>query len=177
MSDGLNDVARDEKRIKCFYGYLEAIITYLKNPTFQSLNDVVKAARITDSVRGGYWGAAPTDLEACAKERVQKLREYDKEEWTKILAEALNTRMFRSLKSLSPFSDQILVHVDYGVGFVRLEGEVEALIASIIEIKKGWRTYDCDDYVVILPKPDIKDAEVFWLRCGIDGVYGPRAVI
>ena len=51
MSDGLSDVARDERRTECFYGYLEAIITYLKNPTDQNLNNVVTAARTTDSMR------------------------------------------------------------------------------------------------------------------------------
>lgn len=122
----------------------------------------------------GYF-SGPINFSENLEKKLARLRNQDKEEWAKLLGGHIGSPYFSELKKLSPFAGKILIYVDYGMGFVEIFGDMENWVNALIRGKKNWKTHDCDDYLVALPKPDEKDAEVFWLRCGISGVNGPRS--
>ena len=176
MGDALTDIARDGRRAENFYSFLGLLEKYLEadTRTDDMLQKVLKAAQNTDDVRGGYFGGS-TDISQGLAEKIELLIAGDKYVWAWLLAIADESSR-DSLKKLSPFRDMMVIHVDYGCGFVTFRGDLESFIASLIRTKKNWKTYDADDYLVVLPTPAIENAEVFWLRCGIGGVNGPRGV-
>ncbi len=175
MSDALTDIARDEQRGRLYGSYPEALKAFLTNPTDENKKEVIRMAEETDSVKGGYWGGR-TSLSNDVETTISKLQEGDKTVWAKFLFSLKDQHDFQAFKLLSPFADKLLIAVNYGCGFVNFHGELEPLIASIIRDGKGWKTYDADDYVVALDKPDTENAEVFWVKCGILGVSEAREV-
>jgi hypothetical protein len=176
MSDALTDIARDGQRARSFYSFLELLEDYLKaeNRTEDMLQKVIQAAQVTDAVRRGYFSGS-TNISQDLAEKIKLLIAGDKHTWAWLLAMVDGTSRDR-LKELSPFKGMIVIHVDYGCGFVTFKGDFEPFIGNLIRQQKGWKTYDADDYLVVLPTPAIEGAEIFWLRCGIGGVDGPRGV-
>lgn len=81
--------------------------------------------------------------------------------------------IYRRLKAISPFRDSFFIKVDYGCGFVTFRGELEEFFTKFIKEKKGWKTYDCDKYLVVLPVPKTKEIEVIWLSSSVNP-DGPR---
>ncbi|MFH1978986.1 MAG: hypothetical protein ABII97_01185 [Patescibacteria group bacterium] len=178
MSDALTDIVRDQRRGWNYHNFLGVLTDYLeKKPDDRKLlGQVVEAAENTDAVRGGYWGGQ-TRLSMGIKEKVKLLREGDRTEWAKLLAQTVSDpSIYQRLKVISPFPDALLVHVDYGCGFVTIKGELEKFFTKLIRDQKGWKTYDADKYAVILPLPETENVEIIWLDCGIGGVDGPREV-
>ena len=180
MSDALTDIARDQRRGRNYYGFLTLLTDYLekKADDKELLGQVIEAAKDTDAVGGGYWGGR-TQLSVSLEERIRLLRESDRTEWAKLLAQTSSEpSVYQRLKAISPFPAALLVQVDYGCGFVTFKGELEEFFAKLIRNQKGWQTYDCDEYLVVLPMPDTKEAEIIWLNCdsGISGGKGPRLV-
>lgn len=178
MSDALSDIAADERRGRNFASYLSCVKEYLLNPTKENFKKAVEGARNTDSVSRGYWGGR-TYLSKDIKNHLKKLQKGDKEEWAKFLSRLRGSSWdyrLQEFKKLSPFKDKFVLFVDYGRGFVTIKGELESLVSQIVRQGKNWKTYDADDYFIAIPKPDVKEAETFWLRCGIMGVNGPREV-
>lgn len=180
MSDGMSDIARDEERGELFQFYLLKVKKYVLNPDLNTFKAVVEAAEETDSVGRGYWGGR-SNLKCNIENHLNGLVSEDKTiketEWAKLLGLAIRTPQFQMLKALSPFTDNMIVSVDYGMGFVHIEGFefFKHLISKAIK-NQGMKTYDCDDYLVIMPPIEIKPEEIkaVWLRCGISGVNGPR---
>lgn len=173
MSDALTAIARDQRRGRCFSQYLEAVCRFLEKPTAANKKATVEAARETDEVRGGYF-SGQISLADGIGEILEKLRSGDKQTWAKFLFRLKDSHDLKVLKKLSPFAGQLLVSVDYGCGFVSFYGDWAPFIASIIAKDKGWKVYDADNYVVALPIPDAKKAEVFWIGCGASGPSIPK---
>ncbi len=174
MSDALTDIARDNARGEAYEKYLGALKAFLVYPTTRRKWDVVKAAEAVDIVRGGYWSRGQTTLASRLEERLTALVSGDKDAWAKLLSAIKGGPLFGDFKDISPFKGKLLISVDYGQGFVTLDGDIKEFVASLIRAK-NWRAYDCDRYLVALEQPCTKDAEVLWMSCGIGGVRGPRA--
>lgn len=175
MSDALTDIACDQRRGRLYGSYLEALKAFLTNSTAENRSEVIKMAKETDSIRGGYWGGQ-SSLSENIEEIISKLQEGDKDTWAKFLFSLKDLHDFRKFKLFSPFADKLLIAVDYGCGFVSFHGELEPFIASLIHSDRSWKTYDADDYIIALDEPNTEDVEVFWVSCGIGGVSGPREV-
>lgn len=174
MSDGMTDVARDMRRGKALEGYFEAIAEYLKDQTETALQNVVAAAQDADAVPRGYFSGS-TNVQAKLQERMQALVQGDASAWAKLLWQCYNSYPhYQNLKALSPYKDKLFVLVDYGMGFATLKGDVQGIFDTLIR-KRGWKTYDCDTYAVMMPEPLHEGVEIAWLDCGIGGVRGPRA--
>lgn len=181
MTDALSEIARDKQRAEYFEKFVRAALEYIQKPARRNLKASLKAAGETDSVVGGYWSKAATNLLEGLENRLRKLSKGDKEEWARFLWLVQDELNFKEIKALSPFKNQLTIFVDYGHGFVhnRVAGLQDAL-NRIIREKYGWTIYDCDKYVVVLPNLSTEkiegEAEVFWISCGIRGVSGPRTV-
>lgn len=180
MSDALNDIARDEQRQEFLNEYLFRVKKYILNPNQDTFKAVVKAAEMTDLVDNGYFGVRTNiseNIENHLKGLISKDKTVKETEWAKLLSLAIHTYRFNELKAMSPFADKMIFLVDYGMGFVNIRGPewLKDTIAKAIK-NHGMKTYDCDDYLVIMPKIEIKTEEIkaIWLRCGISGVNGPR---
>jgi hypothetical protein len=167
MSDGLTDVARDQRRGRCYDEYLESIRVFLGDPTDENRQKALLGAKNTDAVPSGYFGGR-TELESKAEALLADLQGGDKSAWAKFLFSLKDSRDFRIFKEISPWKDQLLIAVDYGCGFVHFHGDIEPFMRSIIN-GKDMRTYDADDYLVVLPKIAVEETEVFWVRCGASG--------
>lgn len=178
MSDALTAIARDKERNKNCCHFLNLLARYLKKEAEDEklLNQVIKAAEKTDAVKGGYFGSQ-THFSKGLKERIHLLKKDDEAEWVKLLIQGdLEKSLYRRLKAISPFPNSILILVDYTRNAIYLNGEIGEFITEIIEKNAGYKTYDCDRYAVILPKPEIKKAKVIWRSCGIMGIGGPRKI-
>ncbi len=180
MSDGLTDIVRDEERGWRFGFFLIKVKEYVKNPNSDTLKIAIEAAESVDFVRRGFWGDR-TNLGDNCENYLQRLIANDavikETEWAKLLGMAINSLQFKELKALSPFSDKMVIFVDYGMGFVNIKGFefIDGFISEAIK-KQDMKTYDCDKYLVIMPPMEIKSEKIkaVWLRCGISGVNGPR---
>ena len=168
MSDALSDIARDQRRGQRYMSYLDTIRVFLAKPTKKNRQAVSKVALNTDQVQRGYFSDR-TSLAEQVDVLLSGLKSGDKRIWAKFLFSLRDNWEFQKFKKLSPFTGQLLISVDYGCGFVNFHGDLEHFIADIIAKGKGWKTYDADDYVVVLPMPNTKRAKVFWIRCGISG--------
>ena len=174
MSDAFTDAARAQRRLDQFELYVGAIYDYLRNPDRNTLDKVITTAHIIDSREG-------TKLSDELPKILLQLTIGDgpvdtpikKAAWAKLLFKAQDSDYFNRLKKLSPFKDQIVAFVDYGMGFVRFHGDVNRLFSKPIA-DKGWQTFDCDKYVVVMPEPKPEDVQVFWTGSGICGIKGPR---
>lgn len=179
MSDGSSDIARDQERGELFNYYLFKVKEYILNPNQSTFKVVVEAAEEVDSVRRGWVGE--TNLRGNIENHLKGLISEDKAiketEWAKLLGSAMNRFQFQELKALSPFSNNTVVFVNYGMGFVNIKGFewLNNLVSKAIR-EQGMKTYDCDDYLVIMPPIEIKPDEIkaIWLSCGISGIEGPR---
>lgn len=170
MSDALTDLATDERRQRRHLSFLDALCVFLRDPTESNKDEAISKAQLTDQVPTGFFGGR-TSLSSNISVTLDSLRDGDKQVWAKLLF-SLAEHSFQKMKVHSPFANQLLVVVDYGVGFVTLRGDVQAFLAKLIGTGKGWKTYDCDKYLVALPSPDPEKAEVFWVDC--HGQKGPR---
>ena len=181
MSDGSSDIGRDEERGILFREYLLKIKEYVLAPNQNIFKTVIEAAEEVDSVSRGYWGGRSNlkyKIENHLKGLISEDKTIKETEWAKLLGLAINTPQFQKLKALSPFANNMVVFVDYGIGFINIEGFekwLNDLVSKAIR-DQGMKTYDCDDYLVIMPPIEIKPEEIkaVWLRCGISGVEGPR---
>lgn len=174
MSDALTDLARDERRLAARDSFEEGLITYLTEPNETNWSEVIDRAKWTDGIPGGYWNSQ-TRLSEGIEELLEKLSSADRTAWAQLLKGLMERRStnYKRMKVLSPFKDQLLVIVDYGMGFVNLKGDLDSLFLRIID-GQNLRTYDCDTYLVALPQPEENEAEVIWVECGIVGQNEPR---
>ena len=171
MSDAFTDMARENRRAELNDSYFRAVLNWLRNSDTTNFEDVISASSLITPLK-------PEDFRPILQAEMQKLHEGDKETWAKFLYRVSvlddQKKFFVAFKKLSPFSDQLFVRVDYGLGFVTLGGEIEQAINHLVS-QKGWKTHDCDKYAVSLPNP-ISKSEVFWTDCSISGLDGPRLV-
>ncbi len=159
MSDGMTDAYKDADDYEWFVQYLKEILRWLQDPT-DSRHERVFSKRGLPTVRSIFGQEmTPKDLSSIDA----KLLAGDKVLWAKLLTVIPDSEkeLFKGLKELSPFKDQIFIFVNYGRGFVNFEGETEIYFKSLIK-EKGWRTYDCDKYAVLLPKTEVPP-EVIWI--------------
>lgn len=176
MSDGLTDVSRDQERGRQYSIYTESLLNYLKNKSKVNYKKLIKDAENVDGVRGGYFGSR-TNILGRLEEHVKKLTEGDERAWAILLNKYRPwDPNYQALKEMSPFKEKTLALVDYGVGFVNIDIKgFEDKVSDVLR-KKNLKTYDCDDYMLILPKLDelVENSRIIWLRCGILGMEGPR---
>jgi hypothetical protein len=171
MSDALTDIARDERRATKYHRYTEALLDHLEGKA--TVEQVVDAAKMTDDVPSGYWGDK-TDLERDITGRLERLRDGDEGEWSKLLdllsqQPSWRIDLYYRAKAISPWPDRLLIHVDYGLGFATTRcPDLHRIIAGA-----EMRTHDCDDYMVAIEVSD-DDPLVMWTGCGIVGYDGPR---
>jgi hypothetical protein len=77
--------------------------------------------------------------------------------------------LYRKFKNLSPFKDKTLIHIDYGIGFARINifelGEREFTDKLRQE---DFMVYDADKYLMTIPfrKDLLKDAEILHIGSG-----------
>jgi len=157
--------------------YLEAIREYLAAPDDRNRQAVVDAAEETDQVRGGYFSGG-TMLSDKVDSLLEGLKNGDKSTWVRFLSSFREDEHdFAIMKNLSPFKGQMIIIVDYGCGFVKLQGDIHPFLDSLIE-GKDMRIYDADKYFVTLPFLDATKMQVSWIRCGGSGPMiptdGPR---
>lgn len=176
MSDGISDSYRDQERGERYEYFLKVLAEFLEKSDAPSCPALEAAAKDLDRVpRGLITGR--TNISAGLSVMVKKLREGDERTWGGLLLSAVSNYprdVFNRLKAISPFKDKVLISVDYGCGFVTLEGEFESFLAEFIAKDNGLKVYDADDYLVAVDKDVLKNAKLVWLRCGIGGVKGPR---
>lgn len=173
MTDGMTDAFRMTQDALRRESYCDELVKYLKGPTKERLQAVIAAAKYEDC-GGGFGGGSGRKLSENIEERLKKLRENDREEWIGLLESVCRERWnFLKLKPLSPFAGKLFIVVDYGIGFVNFYGDTEHFFRSLIEGKKGWKTYDGDKYAVILEKPNLEASEIVWLGGG--NSCGPRS--
>jgi len=172
MSDALTDISRDGQRGRLWNKYLNAIEVFLKEPTNNNRQIVAELAREADSVQGGYMSGS-TNLQKNLEETLNGLLGGSEEVWVKFLSTMRNAPdLFKRFKSISPFADKLFILVDYGCGFVHFCGELEEFVRSLIENNKGWRTYDGDNYALVLDMPATESLGIYWLNRF--GATGPR---
>lgn len=84
MSDGLTDIARDERRIAAIEGYLSALADWLEHPGDDRAAAVRRAAEEADSIRRGYWSGRTSVLPGL-ETRMEALRAGDRTAWDSLL--------------------------------------------------------------------------------------------
>jgi len=165
MSDALSDIAKDSERARLITEYFNTLVEFASGRAGEQ--EVRDAASSASGGRHGYF-SGPVDLESEIEEVIEGIKNRDKQIWAKVLWKAFGYYNYRSLAKLSPFRDEVIVRVDYGVGFASYESYPDSLLPkSIIDnaIKdKDWVTYDCDDYLVVFDGNEVD--EVYWIRCG-----------
>jgi hypothetical protein len=180
MSDALTDIARDESRGRSYTGFLNNLLEYLKSPSEELYGAVEELAKRTDRIPGGYFGGS-TSLSSGLKEFIDQLREGSREAWARFLFgldPVYEKQLYSEFKSVSPFAEDALLRVDYGMGFVNFGLEdLERMIHNKIK-ERNWVTHDCDKYLIIIKREGLEErfseADVMWVRCGIGGVNEPR---
>ncbi len=173
MSDALTDIARDERRAQLYADYLQALRVFLQDQTPENKEAIMIAAAATDQIRRGFHSSR-TNLVKKISETIDLLVSGDKGTWAKLLFNLMIESDIEAFKALSPFAGKMLLSVDYGCGFVRIGGDIEPFLNRLIGQDKNLKTYDGDEYLVVMDQPNISDAEVHWLYSGIVGVDGPR---
>lgn len=171
MSDALTDLYRDQQRSSNFSNFHDILAKYLKG--FVSIKAVEDAADAIDAIRGGYW-SGQTNVADGVRQLVEGLKSGDRRIWLGLLRQSYKgyfDPVYSELKKLSPFKDKVLIGVDYGRGFSRTGFEIEDVMASIIS-SSDMKTYDCDDYVVVLDKEIFSKAVAEWI--GHFNYDGPR---
>ena len=176
MSDGLSDIARDQVRFGCFSTYANSLVNYMKDPSKSNYNLLKQNADETDYVIGGYFGGGNTNLSQTLDESLDALKKGDKRTWARTLGSMIEfPSSFKELKELSPFSDSALIYIDYGHNFVRFPiNDFEKIIHQKIS-NQNFRTFDSDDYLVVLPRQNLEEsvdkAEIVWVK---GARVGPR---
>lgn len=173
MSDALTDIARDERRDKAIGEFVVELIGHLEKGT--DIKRVVCAAKECDSVPRGYFGGQ-TQIAEGVVALIDKLKANDQKAWAKVLFEFTKpgTSMYRKLKSLSPFDGKLVAVVDYGCGFAHIYGDVQQFFDKVIGETANMKTYDADDYLIVMNEPKVKKKDIVWLRSGICGQKTPR---
>ncbi|MBI4993539.1 hypothetical protein HZC33_01085 [Candidatus Wolfebacteria bacterium] len=198
MSDASTEIARDQERNKLYHYYLLALKEFLSSSggRKESLKKVIEVAGAVDDVRGGYWGSK-TSISSGLKKELEELLNGDKKAWAMLLVQFFlvdgmlspiidrkcfydEKEIFNEIKNISPFKGKHIYLVNYGCGFVNIRHDFDALVQpteqfiKLIIEDKDMKTYDADTYVIFANSNDFSGCEVFWLRCGILGVNGPR---
>src|SRR4030042_4846610 len=160
MADAMTAAARDDRIYRFYTAFIDLLIEFLKNPAEDTLQKAIKASRsvAADRISGAYWGNGSfLKSEVEVEERLKKLVAGDEDAWLATLAMVAGEKMrLADLKALSPFKDFIFILVNYGDGFVALEGAIKSLVSSFIGEGMGWQTYRGVKYAVALPKPDFE---------------------
>lgn len=177
MSDALTDISRDEKRSAYFENYLITLSNYLAKPSKKIYEKLKNAGESIDVVPRGYFGGR-TNFSQNFNDFMNGLCNKDVKTWCELLNMSKDSIVYEKLHKLSPLSDKILIHVDYGNGFCDIDlGDFEKMIHDKIR-GADFRTFDCDNYNLVLPKDKlekvIEEAKIVWLRCGISDVKGAR---
>ena len=177
MSDGISDIARDEKRGEYFSIYLDKLKEYLKHPSKKSRDSTIEAAKNTDSVARGYHGGK-TNIQEGLEEKMDLLSKNDKREWSRLLYAISDQSQYKGFRDISPFKDCLAIEVDYGSGSMHIE--VSGLKDAVSDLlhKKDYKTYDCDKYLITIPVGNLEllleKSDITWLRSGVYGRKTPR---
>lgn len=176
MSDGITDSYRDQERGERYEAFLKNLEMYLREQTEESLNLLKRAADRLNGVPRGLM-SGQTNLAQGLDAMLAKLLAQDKRTWGLLLSTAVDAyprTVYTKLKQRSPFANQTLISVNYGMGFANIGGEIQRLLDNIIGSHNDLKIYDADRYLVAIPTDILKTADVTWLKCGIYGVKEPR---
>lgn len=158
MSDALTDIARDQERARAFEAFLEKLTEYLSSPTEAAREVVVKYAQYVDAIAGGYL-SGKTNLASFVRNNLEGLVNQDRKAWARVLKMALDSTFYYQLKDMSPFRGKVMLIVDYGIGFVTFEGEIEDWAYRLLR-REGYKTYEGDTYAVFVPEEALAECEV-----------------
>ena len=176
MSDGITDSYRDQRRCECYDDFLESLADYLENKTDENLKELKSATKSVDDVPLGLMTGSTKLVQGLDKMLAQLLAQ-DKRTWGALLLTVVGSypnNTFIKLKAMSPFAGQVLISVEYGIGFVHLGGELESFLGNIIANQKNLKTYDADKYLVNIQESALAKAKVTWLGCGYYQIKEPR---
>ncbi len=180
MGDALTDIGRDEERTIRIEDYLKGLCNYLEEPTPENYQGLEETARNSDSIRSGFWGSR-TNLLKRLPLLTEELKEGNEQTWLRTITSFRGFNGYERLKSLSPFKNNVFLNVSYGSGFISttaLEG-LEGMASEHLR-EQDYKTYDCDDYALVLPisKEElnklIEKSGIYWISSGILEQKTPR---
>ena len=173
MSDGISDMYRDMERSEKAETYFTLLHDYLKSRSETDLAKLHDAAESVDSVSRGLI-TSRTSHSKRLSERIKALQSDDRHEWALVLRTCMDdVTLFQKLKELSPFAHTTIIFVNYGHGFVTIEGELKKVLTNLIR-EHDLETYDCDEYLVSIPQIKKRTTQIEWISCGILGQREPR---
>ncbi len=105
--DAMTAISRDQRRAEAYIEYLKALADYLQEKTAKHLDVLKTKAKAVDAVRGGYGlGVTGTTLSKSLRAVLGFLDKNDRNEWAKVLTQALELRvppiLYDRLLLLSP---------------------------------------------------------------------------
>lgn len=89
MSDAFTDIARDEKRSGLYRKYIIKAKKFTVDPSKETLEEVIEAARAVDSVGIGYWGWE-TNIFSKIEKALDELKSRHGDRWEEFLGEITN---------------------------------------------------------------------------------------
>ena len=105
---------------------MQSIINYAKNPCDETREKVeVFNSGELDRNHWRNYERLQTFFKNNPNEKFEGIKNGDKSIWGKLLLRVFepDSELFQQLKEVSPFADKILVYVDYGVGFSKMNFE------------------------------------------------------
>jgi hypothetical protein len=152
MSDALKSLGSGYSP-HAYDALLHFVAQYVGKQTVALKNEIVKI--ITESnIPEGYWGSG-LKSGADVDNKLKLLLYKDEKEWASLLGclgEDNSANVREELKRLSPFADNLVLHIKYGCGFVTIGGELQKHIEEVLQ-RRGLGVYDGQNYVVALPMP------------------------
>lgn len=160
MTDALSAIDRDTDRAeetRLLLNKLADIVDarYNTEQRLALISDAKTIAGVLDTIRGGFFGG-PTRLQEKIPSIVADLLDGDRETWTRVSHES-----YERLLVLSPFNGKVMIHADYGHGFVRLRGQVELVLAAVMR-QRGEKPYAGKDAVFFVDQAPLVAAEVIF---------------
>ncbi len=168
MSDMLNDMARDERRTAQVMRTLYGITDCLRGEL--SVEETVEMANNASGGRYGFF-TGPVDLSANIRAILEKAKQQDTEAWVKLFHTFCRFGVsVKDIYAFSPWVGRYIIYIHYGRGFIVdliAYPKLPIYSSSIAQLirEKGWFTYDCDRYLLVLGEPQ---DEVYWIECGVD---------
>jgi len=158
MSDPFTDVARAHREWLLANRYLQAIVEFLETGTDEARQLVTQCASDErEYVFGRRW-IRDDEFDISFPAFISGLLNGGEKEWARLLVQLegdASRDYYERAKALSPFKDQIVVHVHHGVTWLHLEGDSGKRLAESLWKASGYDyADDLGNFAIILPHPD-----------------------
>jgi hypothetical protein len=124
MGDAHSDIRRDEIRDQYQKEYTLGLLNHLKNPSDETYQSLRRICEEMDDIGRGYFGSKTNSLQKLDR-ILEDLLNPESEEHRREWARTLVTRgglglhpNYQEFKSLSPFPEEVVQYVDYGINFI-----------------------------------------------------------